>query len=216
MKLIFDFLPILLFFGTYKYAENNTEWAAGFTTQYLGFLVSGGVVGAKEAPVLLSTAVVIIATLLQVVWIMARGKKVEPVLWVSLALVVILGGATIWFHSDTFIKWKPSVLYWFMGLSFPISQVFFGKNLLQVMLKDVRLPDRIWSHLSLSWMLFFVCMGLLNLYVAYNFSTPTWVNFKVFGSMGLMLAFTVAQGVYMTKHVLSDSPADEKNEGRTP
>ena len=210
MKLLLDFLPILLFFGTFKYAENNTDWAASFCTEYLGFLVSGGIVGTKEAPVLLSTAVVIIATLLQVFWLLARGKKVDTMLWVSLALVVLLGGATIWFHSDTFIKWKPSVLYWVMGLSFWIAQIFFKRNLLQMMLKEVRLPDRVWSNLSLSWMLFFILMGVLNLYVAYNFSTPTWVNFKVFGSLGLMLAFTVAQGVYMTRHALPDPAGDDK------
>ena len=209
MKLLLDFLPILLFFGTYKYAENNTDWAASFSTEYLGFLVSGGIVGAKEAPVLLSTAVVIIATLLQVGWLLARGKKVDSMLWVSLALVVLLGGATIWFHSDTFIKWKPSVLYWVMGLSFWIAQAFFKRNLLQIMLKDVRLPNRVWSNLSLSWMLFFIFMGLLNLYVAYNFPTPTWVNFKVFGSLGLMLAFTVAQGIYMSRHALTDPAGDD-------
>ncbi len=210
MKLLLDFLPILLFFGTFKYAENNTDWAASFCTEHLGFLVSGGVVGAKEAPVLLSTAVVIIATLLQVFWLLARGKKVDTMLWVSLALVVLLGGATIWFHSDTFIKWKPSVLYWVMGLSFWIAQVFFKRNLLQMMLKDVRLPDRVWSNLSLSWMFFFIVMGVLNLYVAYNFSTATWVNFKVFGSLGLMLAFTVAQGIYMSRHALPDPAGDDK------
>ena len=213
MKLLLDFLPILLFFGTFKYAENNADWAARFTTHHLGFLVSGGVVSMKEAPVLLSTVVVIVATLLQVAWMLARGKKVDVMLWVSLALVVLLGGATIWFHSDTFIKWKPSVLYWVMGLSFWVAPVFFEKNLLQVMLKDVRLPDRIWNHLSLSWMFFFIVMGLLNLYVAYNFSTPTWVNFKVFGSLGLMLVFTVAQGVYVTKHLLPDTPADNNKPG---
>ncbi len=207
MKLLLDFLPILLFFGTYKYAEGHADWASQFATEHFGFLVSGGVVGTSEAPVLLATVVVIVATLLQVIWLLARGKKVDMMLWVSLGLVVVLGGATVWFHSDTFIKWKPSVLYWVMGLSFWAAPVFFGKNLLQTLMKDVRLPARIWAHLSWSWIGFFAFMGVLNLYVAYNFPTPTWVNFKVFGSLGLMLVFTVAQGIYMNKHLLSDSPA---------
>jgi intracellular septation protein len=210
MKFLFDFLPILLFFGAFKYAENNAQWAANFTTEYLGFLISGGVVSTTEAPVLISTGVVILATLLQVAWLLARGKKVDTMLWVSLALVVLLGGATIWFHSDTFIKWKPSVLYWVMGLSFWVAPRFFGKNLLQMMLQDVRLPKQVWNHLSLSWMVFFVLMGVLNLYIAYHFSTPAWVNFKVFGSLGLVLVFTIAQGVYMSKHLLPDEEANNQ------
>lgn len=212
MKFLLDFLPILLFFGTYKYAENHVDWASTFATEHLGFLVSGGTVGAAEAPVLLATVVVIAATLLQVAWLVLRGKKVDMMLWVSLALVVVLGGATVWFHSDTFIKWKPSVLYWVMGLSFWAAPAFFGKNLLQTLMKDVRLPQRVWSQLNWAWIAFFACMGVLNLYIAYNFPTPTWVNFKVFGSLGLMLVFTVAQGIYMNKHLLPDeSPAAGEN-----
>lgn len=207
MKILLDFLPILLFFGTYKYAEGHADWASRFATDHLGFLVSGGVVGGAEAPVLLATVVVIVATLLQVAWLLARGKKVDMMLWVSLALVVVLGGATVWFHSDTFIKWKPSVLYWVMGLSFWAAPAFFGKNLLQAVMKEVRLPDRIWAQLNWAWVGFFIGMGLLNLYVAYSFSTPVWVNFKVFGSLGLMLVFTVAQGIYMNRHLLPDAPA---------
>ena len=117
MKIFFDFLPVILFFGTFKYAEAQAEWAARFATEHLGFMVSGGVVGTEEAPVLLATVVVIVATLAQVALAAGAAQKVDTMLWVSLALVVVLGGATIWFHSATFIKWKPSVLYWVMGLA---------------------------------------------------------------------------------------------------
>ena len=202
MKILFDFLPIFLFFGTFKYAEGQKEWAARFATDHLGFIVSGGVVGLNEAPVLLATVVVIVATLLQVAVLMARGKKIDMMLWVSLGLVTVLGGATVWFHNETFIKWKPSVLYWVMGLGFWVSQTFFRKNLLQVLIgEQLKLPAPVWQRLNIAWINFFALMGLLNLYVAFNFSTDTWVNFKLFGGMGLMLAFTVAQGVYISRHL---------------
>jgi intracellular septation protein len=202
MKLLFDFLPIVLFFGMFKYAENHKDWAAQFATDHLGALVSGGVVGEGEAPVLLATVVVIVATLLQVTILKVRGRKVDVMLWVSLGLVVVLGGATIWFHSETFIKWKPSVLYWVMGGAFWVSQTFFGRNLLQVLMGgQLELPAPVWRRLSVAWTVFFALMGVLNLYVAYNFSTGTWVNFKLFGGIGLMLAFTLAQGVYISRHL---------------
>ena len=202
MKLLLDFLPILLFFATFKFAEGRSEWAAQFATEHFGSLVSGGVVGPAEAPVLLATVVVILGTLAQVAYLKARGQKVDMMLWVSLGLVTALGGATIWFHSETFIKWKPSVLYWVMGLAFWISQVFFRRNLLQLLMgNQLQLPAAVWRRLSVAWFAFFALMGVLNLYVAYSFSTSTWVNFKLFGGIGLMLAFTLAQGIYLSRHI---------------
>ena len=111
MKILFDFLPIALFFGMFKYAEGNRDWAAGTATDWLGFMVAGGMVGPAEAPVLLATVVVIVASMLQILWLKIAGKKVDTMLWVSLGLVTLLGGATIYFHSESFIKWKPTVLY---------------------------------------------------------------------------------------------------------
>ena len=202
MKILFDFLPILLFFGTFKYAEAEKDWAARFASEHFGFLVSGGVVGTTEAPVLLATMVVIVATLAQIAFLLARGKKIDLMLWISLGLVVVLGGATVWFHNETFIKWKPSVLYWAMGASFWVSQTFFHKNLLQTLIGDqLDLPRSVWQRLNFAWIAFFALMGLLNLYVAYSFSTSSWVNFKLFGGMGLMLVFTLAQGVYLSRHI---------------
>jgi intracellular septation protein len=146
----------------------------------------------------------------QILFLLARGKKIDMMLWISLALVVVLGGATVWFHSETFIKWKPSVLYWAMGLSFWISQTFFRKNLLQAMMgQQLELPSGVWQRLNFAWIAFFALMGLLNLYVAYSFDTATWVNFKLFGGMGLMLVFTLAQGIYLTRHIKPDD-ADDK------
>ncbi len=125
MKILFDFLPIALFFGMFKYADGHKEWAASTATEWLGFMVAGGVVGSAEAPVLLATVVVIVATLAQILWIKAKGRKVDTMLWVSLALVTVLGSATIYFHSENFIKWKPTVLYWVMGGALIAGQLFF-------------------------------------------------------------------------------------------
>ena len=209
MKILFDFLPILLFFATFKYAEAQKEWAARFASEHFGFLVSGGVVGASEAPVLLATLVVIVATLAQITFLLVRGKKIDMMLWISLGLVVVLGGATVWFHNETFIKWKPSVLYWAMGASFWISQTFFRKNLLQALIgEQLELPRTVWQRLNFAWIAFFALMGLLNLYVAYSFDTSTWVNFKLFGGIGLMLLFTLGQGLYLSRHIKPE-PAEQ-------
>jgi intracellular septation protein len=212
MKLLLDFLPILLFFGTFKYTENHREWAAAFATQNFGFMVAGGQVGPTEAPVMLATIVVIIASLAQVVWLKARGQKVDLMLWISLALVVVLGGLTVWLKSETFIKWKPTGLYWAMGLSILVSQYLFGRNLLKVMLgQQLTLPDPVWLRLAWAWIGFFAAMGLINLWVAYNFSTDTWVNFKLFGGIGLMLLFTLAQGLYISRHLPEEDAAAGKD-----
>ena len=207
MKILLDFLPIILFFGTFKYAEGHADWAARFATDHFGFMVSGGVVGIEEAPVLLATVVVIVATTLQIVYLLARRQKIDLMLWITFVLVVVLGGATIWFHNATFIKWKPSVLYWAMGLSFWISQTIFRKNLLQTLIgEQLELPVKVWQRLNFAWIAFFGLMGLLNLYVAYSFSTSTWASFKAFGATGLMIAFMVGQGFYLSRH-LKPEPA---------
>ena len=205
MKILFDFLPIILFFGMFKYAEGNTEWAARSATEWLGFMVSGGVVGTAEAPVLLATVVVILATLAQILWLVVRGRKIDKMLWVSLGLVTLLGGATIYFHSESFIKWKPTVLYWVMGAALLIGQLVFGKNGIQSLMgAQMTLPDPVWRTLNFSWVGFFALMGVLNLWVAFSFPTATWVNFKLFGGMGLMLAFVLGQAVLLNKHMKTE------------
>ena len=209
MKILLDFLPIILFFGMFKYAEGHADWAANFASSHLGFIVSGGVVGTEEAPVLLATVVVIVATMVQIGYLLASRRKVDMMLWITFVLVVVLGGATVWFHNATFIKWKPSVLYWAMGLSFWISQTFFNKNLLQTMVgEQLELPPAIWQRLNFAWIGFFALMGLLNLYVAYTFSTSTWASFKAFGATGLMFVFMLAQGLYLSRHIKPEVEAD--------
>ncbi len=202
MKLLLDFLPIVLFFGTFKFAESHKEWAAEFATSHFGSVVIGGSVSTTQAPVLLATVVVIAATLAQVIWLKSRKQKVDTMLWVSLVLVVVLGCATIYFQSETFIKWKPSALYWAMGLALWLSPLLTGKNLLKVLLgEQMQLPAKVWHRLNFAWIAFFGLMGILNLWVAYTFSTSIWVNFKLFGGIGLMLLFTLAQGLVLARYL---------------
>ena len=205
MKILFDFLPIALFFGMFKYAEGNRDWAAATATEWLGFMVAGGIVGPAEAPVLLATVVVIVGTFAQILWLKVSGKKVDTMLWVSLGLVTALGGATIYFHNESFIKWKPTVLYWVMGSALLLGQLVFKKNgIKSVMGTQMNLPDSVWRVVNFSWVGFFALMGLLNLYVAFNFETSTWVNFKLFGGIGLMVLFVMVQAIYLNKHIKSD------------
>lgn len=206
MKILFDFLPIALFFGMFKYAEGNKDWAASAATDWLGFMVSGGVVGPAEAPVLLATVVVIVATLAQILWLKASRRKVDTMLWISLGLVTALGSATIYFHSESFIKWKPTVLYWVMGASLLVGELVFRKNgIKSLMGAQMSLPDAVWRKVNFSWVAFFAVMGVINLWVAFNFPTSTWVNFKLFGGMGLMLVFILGQAFFLNKHIKPDT-----------
>ncbi|HEX7633821.1 MAG TPA: septation protein A, partial [Noviherbaspirillum sp.] len=161
-----------------------------------------GAASVTQAPILLATALAIAATLAQILYLLIRGRKVDTMLWVSLVIISVFGGATIYFHNETFIKWKPTVLYWCFSAALLVSQVFLGKNLIRLMMeKQIALPDNVWQRLSLLWAMFFGAMGLINLYVAYNFSTAAWVNFKLFGFTGLMFAFVIAQSVFLSKYV---------------
>jgi intracellular septation protein len=146
--------------------------------------------------------VAIAATFVQVAWLKLRGKRVDAMLWASLAIIAVFGGATLLLQDETFIKWKPTVLYWLLGLVLAGSALLFRRNLLRTMLsQQVQLPDPVWSRLNWSWIGFFAFMGALNLYVAYNYSTDLWVNFKLFGGMGLMLVFVVVQAALLAKYV---------------
>jgi intracellular septation protein len=202
MKFLLDLLPVILFFVSFKWADGHKERVAAWLTEHLGFAVSGGVVGVTEAPVLLATVVVILATVLQIGILKALRKPVDKMLWASLGIVVVLGGLTLWFHDETFIKWKPTVIYWVMGAGLLVTEVILGRKMLrQMMGGQIDAPDAVWRNLGWAWVVFFAAMGVLNLYVAYQFSTSTWANFKVFGVTGLILLFTLAQGLYLSKHL---------------
>ena len=172
MKLLFDIFPVALFFVAYKFAG-----------------------------IFVATSIAIAANVLQIAWLVVTKKKIEPMLWISLAIIVVFGGATLLLHDETFIKWKPTVLYWAFAVVLLGAQWFFNKNFIRVMMeKNIALPELIWSRLNLSWATFFAIMGVVNLYVAFNFSTDTWVNFKLFGSMGLMILFVILQGLMLSKY----------------
>jgi intracellular septation protein len=205
MKLLFDFFPLVLFYAAFKYAKAHAEWAAATLTHSFGFMVSGGVVGPQEAPTLMATVVVVAAIALQIAYMLVRRHKIPPVMWVSLGLALVFGSATIWLHDAAFIKWKFSVLYWFMGLSLWAGQTFWKTNLLRKMLgNEVQLPEVAWRRLNLAWISFFLVMGALNIYIAYNFSEDAWYNFKMFGSLGLMIVFIIGQAFYLARYMQED------------
>jgi intracellular septation protein len=173
MKFLFDLFPVLLFFVAYRFADIYT-----------------------------ATGVAIAATVLQIGWAWFVRKKVDPMMWFTMAVVVIFGGLTIILHNPTFIKWKPTVIYWGMALAMVVALVGFRRNAIEsVMGSQIQLPRPVWSRLNLSWMGFFAMMGALNLIVAYNFSESAWVNFKLFGGIGLMIVFVVAQSLMLSRYI---------------
>ena len=177
MKLLIDFFPIILFFAAFKV---------------------GGIY--------VATGVAIAATIVQIAWLRHSTGRIEPMQWVSLGVILVFGGATIALHNETFIKWKPTVLYWLMGASLMAGQLVFGKNLLKsVMGSQMELPEGAWRLANWSWIAFFAVMGALNLWVAFHYDTDTWVNFKLFGGMGLMVLFVIGQAIWLGRYVKADS-----------
>ena len=176
MKLFLDFFPIILFFLAFK--------AFG---------------------IYIATAVAIAATLGQIGYLRYKTGRVEPLQWVSLGVIVLFGGATLLAQDETFIKWKPTVLYWLLGGALLVGQWVFKRNgLRSLMSAQLQLPGPVWGVLLYSWSGFFIVMGCVNLWVAYHFDTDTWVNFKLFGGLGLMLVFVLAQAVYLGRHIQHD------------
>jgi len=198
MKLLFDLFPVILFFVTFKFSGNNPEAAADL----VGTLLGSAAVDVKQAPILLATIVVIVATVAQIAWVHFRHGKVDKMLWVSLVLVTVFGGMTLIFQDETFIKWKPTILYWVFAGTMAFSALVLKKNPIKAMLgEQMTLPEPVWDKVNLSWIAFFLFMGALNLIVAFNFSTDIWVDFKLFGGMGLLLLFVLGQGLMLSKYV---------------
>jgi intracellular septation protein len=174
MQLLADYFPLLLFF--------------------IAFKLQG---------IYVATAVAIAASVMQIAWFAYRGK-VSPVHWLSLAIIGIFGGATLLLQDETFIKWKPTVLYGLFGAALAIGKVAFRRDLIAALLRDVTLPAAVWSSVTWSWVAFFAAMALANWYVAFNFTTDTWVSFKVWGGIGLFLAFALAQGLWLSRHIVEE------------
>ena len=177
MKLLIDFLPIAVFFVAFKLFD-----------------------------IRVATGVAIAATVAQIAWLRWSTGKVEPMQWLSLGVIVLFGGATLLAHNETFIKWKPTVLYWLMGGALFIGQLVFRRNLLKTLMgAQMSLPESAWRVMNWSWIAFFAVMGVVNLWVAFNFDTDTWVNFKLFGGLGLMVAFVLAQAVYLSRFMKAEA-----------
>lgn len=183
MKIFYDFLPIVLFFVSYK------MWG-----------------------IYVATGVAILASILQVSGYWLRFRKTENMQMITLIVVVILGGATLLLKDELFIKWKPTVIYWAFGVAFTVSHFVGKRNLIQRLMDNkLHLPISVWNRLNMAWSVFFVILGFVNLYVVYNFSTDAWVNFKLFGTLILMILFVILQSVYMARHT---NDADQPNERR--
>ena len=173
MKFLFDLFPVILFFIAYKFA---------------------GIYAA--------TGVAMAATFAQIGWLWFRGRKIDTMLWVSLVIITVFGGMTLALQDETFIKWKPTVLYWAFAAVLLGGTLFFKRNLMRTLLAEqMELPEAAWKTLNWSWIGFFLFMGVANLVVAFNFSTDDWVNFKLFGGMGLMLVFVLGQGLLLSKYL---------------
>ncbi len=173
MKFLFDIFPVILFFAAFKFFGIYT-----------------------------ATAVAIVATVLQIGWVWFKHRKIDNMQWISLALIVVFGGATLLLRDETFIKWKPTVLYWLFAVVLLVSELVFHKNLIKSMMdKQVSAPDTVWKKLLFGWIGFFAVMGVINLYVAYSYSTDTWVSFKLFGGIGLMIVFVIGQAVLLAPHM---------------
>ena len=205
MKFLFDLLPVILFFIVYKFADGHQEAAHALAVQTMGGLISGGRVTPEQSPIMLATLVGIVATVLQILYLLARGRKVDGMLWLSLGVILVTGGATIYFHDQTFIMWKPTILYWAFALALFVAQVGFRNNLMRkVMEAQISLPDAVWTRVGYAWMTFFAAIGVLNLvmaFIVFKGNTGAWVNFKLFGITGIFFAFIVIQTLMLSKYI---------------
>ncbi|HHQ4543118.1 TPA: septation protein A [Aeromonas veronii] len=184
MKQFIEFIPLIVFFAVYKFYD-----------------------------IYMATGALVVVTGLQLAYSWIRYRKVEKMQLFTFLLVGFFGGLTVFFHDDTFIKWKVTVINVLFALGLLISRYGFGKNLIKQMLaKELQAPDAVWDRVNLGWVGFFTVCGLLNLYVAFNLPQEMWVNFKVFGLLGMTLVFTLLSGVYLYRHIPADQLSQQKDE----
>lgn len=184
MQVITDLLPVLLFFIAYK-----------------------------KAGIFVATSVAIASTLLLMLYSKLKHGKVEKMLMINGAVITVLGGVTLLLHDKTYIMWKPTVLYWICAISLLVSRYMMQRNLIQRMLeKMMRPPAHIWDRLNLCWVVFLIALGVLNLYVARNYTENDWVNFKLFGVTTLMMVFMVAQVFMLKAYWVEQAPTDGKTD----
>lgn len=196
MKLLLDYLPIAVFFVVFKWAEELIHalqpWLSDENFQLL----------LDTNHLVIATAVLIPATILQMLTVRFMYGKVETMHKITLVIVVLMGGLTVFLNNPAFVMWKPTIVNWLFALGFIGYRMFTGRPLLERMLSaELKLPDVVWTRLSLAWVFFFVVCGILNLIVAYNFSEDVWVDFKFFGMLGLTVVFIIAQGLYLSRFI---------------
>ncbi len=180
MRVLVDWIPIIVFFLAFKFTD-----------------------------IYIATGSAILTTILMMGLMKFSGRKIEKIQWISLSLIVIFGGATIILQDEQFIKLKPSLLYAVFCLGLLIPQ-FFGRVLIKsLMEKHLTLPEMVWLKLNTVWAIFFGFLSILNYWVANNFSTDFWVEFKLFGMLGLTVVFTLFQAIWLSKYKELEN---EKNE----
>jgi intracellular septation protein len=180
MKTILDFLPFVFFFGAFKLYDI-----------YVG------------------TAVLMAATVLQMLVVYRLDGRLQTMQKITLLLVLVFGTLTLVLHDERFIKWKPTVLYAAMSIALAIALWVMHKNVLKLMLSSqLELPEMVWHKLNLAWMVYTAFMSALNAYVVLNYSTEAWVSFKVWGYV-FPLTFLVAQGFYIAPHLKADQTPPE-------
>lgn len=209
MKLFFDFFPIILFFIVYKFYSDVPAVVISTTNAVLPFMSL--TIGETKDAIYLATLIAIIATFIQVALSALINKKVEKMHLITLGLFIVFGGATLFLKDPLFIKWKPTAINWLFGLAFLVSQFVGEKPLVQRMMgQAVDLGSQtIWYKLNLMWVGFFVFSGLANIVVAFNFSEDIWVDFKLFGMLGITVVFIIGQAIFLSKHIVTNKEEND-------
>ncbi len=208
MKFLFDFFPIVLFFIAYKFFGDLPPQLIEAANSLPFVSISQS--EPKDA-IYFATMVIIIATLFQNIGHWLVYKKLEKMHLISLGILLIFGSMTLGLKDPLFIKWKVSIFNWVFALVIIGSQFIGDKPLIERMMSHaIDVPDIIWKRINISWGIFFVFVGLVNIYVAYTYSEETWVDFKLFGMLGLTIVFMIAQGIYLAKHATPIEETEEK------
>ena len=201
MTLLFDLLPLALFYATLAVAQAFPAGSIVVSTEQLGYAVSGGAVGAREAPAVLATAVALLAAAVQVLWLGLQARRARPALWASVVLVAAIGVLSVWMHHEVFVKWRPSVVCWLVGIVLWFSQAVVRRNLLRSLLgRQLALADTAWQRLNAAWVGFFGLLGLLNVWIAHSYPTVAWLEFATYGLPLLFAAFVAVQAVALARH----------------
>jgi intracellular septation protein len=207
MKFLFDLFPVLLFFTVDTVADMNQVLSQSLVNTYMGRLINDGNVSLVVAPALIATVVAMAASFLQIAYIKLRGRKIDGMLWTSVAVITIFGSATIYFHNVAFIKMKPTILYASFALGMLVTQLLFKKNMMRsAMEATITLPEQVWDRLSYAYIAFFLLQALLNLFVGFvvyptEEEFGSYAAFKAFGQPAIFLVFIVFQTIYLSRHI---------------